>query len=158
KGLLFDGRVAEDFKLTSGTWVHAGGLRVAALSACAPLLQDAVVTGHDRDEVGLLAWPNRAACKEIRQDPAAREDVARLLRSPEVVEQVRTRPRRHTEENGTGSSTRIVRVMLMAEPPNVDANEITDKGYINQRATLERRAALVERLHAAEPDDDVIVV
>ena len=81
KGLVFDGRVAEDFKLSTGTWVHAGGLRVAALAAAAPALQDAVVTGHDRDFVGLLAWPNLAGMKEICTDPAAHADPARLIAS-----------------------------------------------------------------------------
>src|SRR5262249_50542008 len=70
KGLVFDGRVAEDFKLSTGTWVHAGGLRVAALAATAPTLQDAVVTGHDRNFVGLLAWPNQLGMKEICTNPA----------------------------------------------------------------------------------------
>jgi feruloyl-CoA synthase len=157
KGLLFDGRVAEDFKLSTGTWVHAGGLRVAALAAAAPALQDAVVTGHDRDFVGLLAWPNLAGLKEICTDPALHADPAGLAASAAVREHVRQGLARHNAAH-TGSSMRIGRVLIMTEPPSIDANEITDKGYINQRATLERRRALVEHLHAEPPPSDVIVI
>ncbi len=157
KGLVFDGRVAEDFKLSSGTWVHVGGLRVAALAAASPVLQDALVTGHDREWLGLLAWPNVNACKELCPDRAGDDDIAALLRAPEVVAHIRDGLRRHNAAN-PGSSMRIARVMLMAEPPSIDASEITDKGYINQNAALARRRALVEALHAEPPGDDVIVV
>ncbi|MEQ9640611.1 MAG: feruloyl-CoA synthase [Alphaproteobacteria bacterium] len=156
KGVVFDGRVAEDFKLTTGTWVSAGSLRVAVLAAATPLLQDAVVAGHDRDAVCLLAWPNVAAARSIAGagDDAPVEDV---LRDPKVVAHLRDGLGKHNEAN-PGSSTRIARVILMAEPPNVDGNEITDKGYVNQRATLTRRAALVKALYAEPPDQKVIVV
>ncbi len=157
KGVVFDGRVAEDFKLTTGTWVHAGGLRVKAIAAAAPVLQDAVVCGHDRDEVGLLAWPNMAACKELCPEHAADDDPSVLLRSSEVGDRIRAGLLRHNEEN-PGSSTRITRVLLMVDPPSIDANEITDKRYINQRATLEHRAELVERLYADPPEEDVICI
>jgi feruloyl-CoA synthase len=157
KGLVFDGRVAEDFKLSTGTWVHVGGLRVAALAAAAPVLQDAVVTGHDRDFVGLLAWPSLAGMKEVCSDPAAHDDPAKLIASAAVREHVRAGIARHNAGQ-SGSSMRISRVLLMAEPPSIDANEITDKGYINQRATLDRRAALVEVLHADPPPPNVIVI
>jgi feruloyl-CoA synthase len=141
QGLVFDGRVTEDFKLDSGTWVHVGGLRVAALAASAPLLQDAVVTGHDRAFVGLLAWPNPAA--------GLAPDALRAAVKDKLAAYNR---------GAGGSSQRIARVVLLAEPPSIDANEITDKGYINQRATLERRAALVEALYAEPPGPDVLVI
>jgi feruloyl-CoA synthase len=157
KGLVFDGRVAEDFKLSTGTWVHAGGLRVAALAAAAPVLQDAVVTGHDRDLVGLLAWPSLPGMKEVCVDPAAHDDPVKLIASAAVRERIRSGIARHNAGQ-SGSSMRIGRVLLMAEAPSIDANEITDKGYINQRATLERRRVLVERLYAEPPPDDVIVI
>ncbi len=157
KGLVFDGRVTEDFKLITGTWVHVGGIRVAALAAATPVLQDAVVAGHDRDRIGLLAWPNVNACKEICTDPAAHASVEALIRSPEVIDHLRQGIAAYNAKH-RGSSTRIARVLLMAEPPNIDANEITDKGYINQRATLDRRAALVECLFADPPPDDVIEI
>ncbi len=141
-GIVFDGRTAEDFKLTTGTWVHVGGLRVAALAACSPLLQDAVVTGQDRAFVGLLAWPS-AAGKAL---------------APEALRQA-LRDRLAAMNTGqTGSSMMVRRLLLLDEPASIDANEITDKGYINQRAVLERRQALVQQLYAEPPHADVIVV
>jgi feruloyl-CoA synthase len=157
KGIVFDGRVAEDFKLATGTWVHAGMLRVAALAAAAPVLQDAVVCGHDRDFVGLLAWPNLAALKQMVADPALHADAGRMIAAPAVRAHVRKGLAIHNAAQ-PGSSMRIGRVLLMAEPPSIDANEITDKGYINQRAVLERREALVDRLYADPPGADVITV
>jgi feruloyl-CoA synthase len=142
KGVVFDGRTAEDFKLTTGTWVHVGGVRVAAIAACSPLLQDAVVTGQDRSFIGLLAWPS-AAAKDI-----APEDLRR-----QIAEKLAA----HNRAQG-GSSLKVQRVLLLSEPPSIDANEITDKGYINQRATLERRHADVMRLYADPPAADVIAV
>jgi feruloyl-CoA synthase len=140
KGLVFDGRLAEDFKLGTGTWVHVGVLRTAVLAACAPALQDLVVCGHGRDVVGILAWPNLSACRDLA----------------EVVEAVRQGIGAHNRAN-PGASTRIARVHLLAEPPSIDANEITDKGYVNQLAVRERRAGLVERLLADPPGPDVVV-
>jgi feruloyl-CoA synthase len=157
KGLVFDGRVAEDFKLSTGTWVHVGGLRVAALAAAAPALQDAVVAGHDRDFVTLLAWPNLAGIKEICTDQALHADPARLIASAPAREHVRKGLARHNAAHA-GSSMQIRRVLLLTEPPSIDANEITDKGYINQRATLERRRALVEHAYAEPAPSDVIVI
>ena len=140
KGLVFDGRVAEDFKLTSGTWVHTGAIRVKLIAAGNPLIQDAVITGHDRDEIGALVFLNPAAAKNM---PA---------------EAIRARLSQALKELSTeaGSSTRPARLLVMTEPPQIDGNEITDKGYINQRAVLERRASLVEKLYSNEPE--VIVV
>jgi feruloyl-CoA synthase len=157
QGLVFDGRVAEDFKLATGTWVHAGALRVAALAAAAPVLQDAVVVGHDRDFVGLLAWPSTAGMKKICSDPTLQADPATLTASAAVRGHVRKGLVQHNAAHA-GSSTQIRRVLLMTEPPSIDANEITDKGYINQRATLERRWELVERIYAEPPPPDVIMI
>ncbi len=142
RGVIFDGRTAEDFKLTTGTWVHVGGVRVAAIAACSPLLQDAVVTGQDRGYIGLLAWPS-AAAKEIAPQELRRQIAEKLGK--------------HNKTQG-GSSLKVQRVLLLSEPPSIDANEITDKGYINQRATLERRHADVMRLYTDPPAADVIVV
>ncbi|MBO0766857.1 MAG: acyl-CoA synthetase, partial [Hyphomicrobiaceae bacterium] len=110
-----------------------------------------------RDFIGLLAWPSLAGMTEVCADPDAPDDPARLIASPAVREHVRAGIARHNEGQ-VGSSMRIARVLLMTEPPSIDANEITDKGYINQRATLERRRALVERLYADPPPDDAIVI
>jgi feruloyl-CoA synthase len=155
RGIVFDGRVAEDFKLMSGTWVHAGVLRVTAIAAGAPVIQDAVVTGHDREEVGLLVFPNLAGCQALC--PEAGDDIKTLLRCPAVHQRLRAGFAAYNAEHGA-SSRRIARLLLLAEPPGIDANEITDKGYINQGAVLARRAALVERLYAAGADDPEVLI
>ncbi len=155
KGLIFAGRVVEDFKLTSGTFVHVGSLRVAAIAAASPVVQDALVAGQDREFVALLAWPNLEACRLIAGKVNA--PLAELVHDPAIKEHLRRSLHAHNAQT-QGSSMRIARIMLMTEPPSIDGNELTDKGYINQRAALERRNALVERLYAAEPDEDVIVV
>jgi feruloyl-CoA synthase len=154
KGLVFDGRVVEDFKLLTGTFVSVGNLRIAALAAASPLLLDAVVCGHDRDYVALLAWPSLAAARELAGSPDASPE--ELVRSPELAEFLRARFAAYNREN-PASSTRVDRVILLAEPPSLDANEITDKGYVNQRAALERRAAEVTALFASEPGKEVVI-
>jgi feruloyl-CoA synthase len=140
RGLTFDGRVAEDFKLTTGTWVHAGAVRVKLIAAGNPVIQDAVITGHDRDEVGALIFLNPVATKDM---------------SPETL-RARIGQALNTLVTEGGSSTHPTRAIIAQEPPSIDANEITDKGYINQRAVLERRAALVAKLHQQPLPDDVI--
>lgn len=142
-GVLFDGRVAEDFKLTTGTWVSVGALRVGTVGACSPLVQDVVVTGHDTDSIGLLIWPAMAAVAGL--DPDAGDDPEALCASAKVIAAIAEKLAAWNAAN-PASSTRIARFVLMAEPPSIDANEITDKGYVNQRATLERRAELVDAL------------
>jgi feruloyl-CoA synthase len=155
KGLIFDGRIAEDFKLTTGTFVHPGPLRVGVLAAASPVLQDAIVAGGGRDCVGLLAWLNPAGCQRlIGGAPMA---LAELAAHATVREHVRRGIGEWNARQG-GSSTRIARVLLLCDTPSIDANEITDKGYINQRMALERRNADVERLFAADPDAGVIVM
>jgi feruloyl-CoA synthase len=146
-GLIFDGRVVEDFKLSSGTFVLVGTLRTTAIAAATPVLQDAVICGQDRDYAGLLGFPNIAACRRLAGDPEARLPAAELLGHPAVVATLRDGLAR-MNAGSKGSSMRIRRALLMAEPPAVDGHEITDKGYINQRATLERRKVLVEKLYA----------
>jgi feruloyl-CoA synthase len=132
KGLVFDGRVAEDFKLSTGTWVHAGAIRVKLIAAGNPLIQDAVITGHDRDDVGALVFLNPGAVKDM---------------PPEAIRAKLSQALKDLAKEG-GSSTHPTRLLVMAEPPQIDGNEITDKGYINQRAVLERRALLVEKLYS----------
>ncbi len=154
KGLLFDGRVAENFKLMSGTWVHAGTLRLAAISAAAPVLMDCVITGHDRAEVGLIAFLNPAGCRALCPDLAADAPLAELAVRAEIRDCIATGLAAHNRDN-PASSTRIARVIIATEPPAIDASEITDKGYINQRAVLTHRAETVERLY--EGGDDKII-
>jgi feruloyl-CoA synthase len=155
EGLVFAGRVVEDFKLTSGTFVHVGTLRVTAIAAASPVVQDALVAGQDRPYVGLLAWLNVAACRVVAALPEA--EVEALARHPAVITCIRDGLRAMNAAAG-GSSGRVARVMLLTEPPSVDGNEMTDKGYVNQRAGLERRAAWVERLYAEPPGKGVIVI
>jgi feruloyl-CoA synthase len=156
KGVVFDGRLAEDFKLMTGTWVHVGGLRVGVLAAASPALQDAIVAGENRGCIGLLAWLNLAGCQRLIGDGAPASP-AELAAHPRLREHVRTCITAWNATN-TGASQCIGRLLLLAEPPSIDDNEITDKGYINQRLALERRRADVERLFAPTPDDGVIVI
>jgi feruloyl-CoA synthase len=156
KGLIFAGRVVEDFKLTTGTFVHVGSLRTDAIAAASPVVQDALVAGEARPYVGLLAWPNLDACRRLIGDMAA--DMDAVVSHPAVRARLREGLAAHNAACHGASSMRVARALLMAEPPSIDGNELTDKGYINQRAGLERRAALVERLYADPPHDDVIVL
>jgi feruloyl-CoA synthase len=155
QGLLFDGRVAEDFKLLSGTWVHVGSIRVAGISALSPVAQDIVVTGHDRDDIGFLVFPNIAECRRLT---GLGDDVpvGTVLGHPAIKERVREGLVRMKRDGG-GSSTYPARVLLMAEPPSSEHGEMTDKGYINQRAVLTRRADRVLELHSDAPDAAVIL-
>ncbi len=156
QGIVFAGRVVEDFKLTTGTFVHVGSLRTDAIAAASPVIQDALVTGQDRAFVGLLAWPNLHACRQmIGKHDASFDDV---VKHPDVIACFRRGLEVHNTSAEGASSRLISRAMLMVEPPSIDGNELTDKGYNNQRAGLERRAALVERLYTERPDHDVIVL
>jgi len=156
QGLVFAGRLAEEFKLTTGTFVQVGELRTSAIAAATPVLLDALVTGQDRPFVGLLAWPNLHACRQLIAEPEASYE--RVVSHPAVRACVQQGLEAHNAATGGSSSLRIARALLMTEPPSIDGNELTDKGYINQRAGLSRRVALVDRLYAAAPGDDVIVM
>jgi feruloyl-CoA synthase len=155
KGLVFDGRLAENFKLSSGAWVQVGALRPEIVSAGAPVIQDAVLTGHDRGEIGLLVFPNLAGCRFLCPDAGEEATLASLIRRPEVRARLAEGLDAYNRAN-PASSRRIACALLMAEPPAIDAGEITDKGYINQRAVLDHRAALVARLHHGAGDPEVI--
>ena len=157
RGIVFAGRIAEQFKLTSGTWVSAGAVRLAALAAVDGLLRDAVVTGLDRDYLGLLAWVNVAAALRILPASVDVEDPAAVACCAVVVQAVQDGLGAYNAHAG-GSSSRIARVLLLTDPPSLDAGEITDKGYVNQRAVLDRRVHDVNRLYAAEPSGDVIEI
>jgi len=141
KGLRFEGRVAEDFKLATGTWVHVGALRARCIAALAPLARDVVIAGHDRDDVGALIVPDPQACAGM-DEAKLRAEIASRLRALAAA--------------SAGSSMHIARARLLTEPLSLDAGELTDKGSINQRAVLARRAALVEALYAEASDDNVI--
>jgi len=149
RGLVFDGRLSEDFKLTTGTWVHVGALRLSLIAALSPLVQDAVIAGHDCDAVGVLLFPDVAACARAI---GAADDIPRgdLVRDGRLLARIEAALCAHNREAGEGSSRSVHSAVLLAEPPSIDAGEITDKGYINQRAVLDRRAALVETLFATD--------
>jgi feruloyl-CoA synthase len=156
QGIIFAGRVVEDFKLTTGTFVHVGSLRTDAIAAATPVVHDALIAGQDRPFIGLLAWPNLHACRQMMANPNA--TFAEAVKHPDVIACLKRGLEAHNSSGTGASSTRIARAMLMVEPPSIDGNELTDKGYINQRAGLDRRAALVEQLYAEKPGEDVIVL
>jgi feruloyl-CoA synthase len=151
RGLFFDGRVAEDFKLNSGTWVSVGTLRLAGIAALAPLAQDIVVTGHGGDEVRFLVFPNIAACRAHAGLPET-AGVNDVLAHDEVRAAI-AQGLAKLKQHGANSSGHATRALLLAEPPSVDGGEITDKGYINQRAVLTRRADAVARLNDNAPGE-----
>ncbi|MGZ4293752.1 MAG: AMP-binding protein, partial [Solirubrobacteraceae bacterium] len=147
-GMLFDGRIAENFKLLTGTWVAVGALRTRLISG-AGVLSDAVICGHDAEYAAAMAWVNPAEARRLTgaqgdvalDDPVLRDHLAGALRALNAR---------------AGSASRIERLLLLASPPSLDAGEITDKGYLNQRRTLQCRAADVARLYADPPDPAVI--
>ncbi len=156
QGLLFDGRLGEDFKLSTATWVRVGALRLAAIAALAPLADDVVVTGHDRDEIGFLIFPNLEACREACGE--AGRDAARetILGDARVRSRIAEGLCALQAQSGGSSSTHATRALLLDTSPSLDAGEITDKGYINQRVVLEKRAALVTLLYRDPLDPRVI--
>ena len=143
RGFRFDGRLNEDYKLSTGTWVSVGPLRSKLLAHFAPYVQDVVFTGHDREFVGALIFPSLAACRELAPDAAPGE----LLGAEPVLALFRERLESFAEENAT-SSTCVRRALLLETPPTLDSGEMTEKGSINQRAVLRNRAPLVEELYA----------
>lgn len=151
-GVLFDGRVAEDFKLTTGTWVSVGTLRVRAVGMLAPLVRDVVVCGHDRDEIGLLLFPT-PALRALANDHEGTMSGEQLASHPEVRQRVAEALAAINAGHGAAGSAR--RAVILTAPPDLGLGETTDKGYINQRAVLELRRHEVERLFS---DDDASVI
>ena len=151
KGLVFDGRVTEDFKLDTGTWVSVGVLRPDIVAACSPYIHDAVITGQDKPFVGAMLWPSPAGLAALVADPSPGTPLEKL------VAVVRARLAVFNAEAG-GSSRRVARFTILPEPPSIDAGEITDKGYVNQRAALERRADRVAALYERELAEGVFEV
>src|SRR5215472_3486589 len=150
KGLLFDGRLAEDFKLATGTWVSVGPLRAAFIAHCAPLIRDVVLAGADRDDVTALVFPDLDACRPLAPDLAADAPAAKLLADPRVRAAF-ARLLAVLADPARGTSNRIMRALLLAEPPSLDIGEMTDKGSINQRAVLTHHVGVVEALYADPP-------
>ena len=152
QGFFFDGRVAEDFKLGTGTWVSVGPLRAAIIEHFQPLVRDAVIAGADRGFVSALIFPDMERCKAELGLEGTADDVAGAAPLREFFhERLQSFARK-----STGSSNRVTRLIVMAQAPSIDLGEVTDKGSINQRAVLEHRAGLVEKLYAEAPSADVI--
>ena len=153
-GFAFDGRIAEDFKLATGTFVSVGPLRAKVIAAGTPCVQDAVVAGINRNEIGLLIFPRLDACRELAGAAPNTPTLDVLSAAP-----VRAFFQKLADElyrSGTGSATRVARCLVLVDPPSIDRGEITDKGSINQRAVLTHRDTLVEHLYAGG-DDSVIL-
>jgi feruloyl-CoA synthase len=154
RGLFFDGRVAEDFKLVTGTWVSVGPLRARIIQHCAPLVRDVVVAGRDRDDIGILIFPDFEAVQKLA--PKVRTP-AEMVNHPEVRARFQTLLE-DVARMATGSASRIRRAVLLEEPPSPDAHEVTDKGSINQGAVLDHRAALVEEIYEDPPSHRILVL
>lgn len=153
KGLIFDGRVGEDFKLSSGTWVSVGTLRPDFVAACSPLIFDAVICGQDKDLIGALVWPSPAGMEQLVK--ANGGDMMTAFR--QLTEELAKKATAFNADE-PGSSRRIKRVMVMTEPPSIDSGEITDKGYVNQRLVQARRANLVDALFSDPPGLGVLTL
>jgi feruloyl-CoA synthase len=155
-GFDFDGRIAEDFKLASGTWVSVGPLRARFVATCAPLVRDVVIAGINRDEVSVLVVLDLDGCRLI--NPALPPDgLAATASDPVIREAFRERLVKFLAAS-TGSSTRITRAVLLDTPLSIDRGEVTDKGSINQRAVLEHRAGLIEAPYSPTPAAHMIVL
>jgi feruloyl-CoA synthase len=155
RGLVFDGRVAEDFKLVTGTWVSVGPLRMKFVAHFEPYVTDLVVAGHDRDDVAALVVPNYVECRALAPDLPKDASYAEIVASPRVREEFVRRLAVFNAQAG-GSSERFKRILLLDDPPSLDSGELTDKGSINQRAALALRTEQVEELYAPQASARVI--
>jgi feruloyl-CoA synthase len=155
-GFDFDGRIAEDFKLASGTWVSVGPLRARFIAACAPLVRDVVIAGINRDEISALVVLDLDGCRLINPTLPS-DDIAATAADPLVRGAFRERLEKLLS-TATGSSTRITRAILLDAPLSIDRGEVTDKGSINQRAVLEHRKELIEELYLPTPTPRVIAL
>jgi feruloyl-CoA synthase len=157
KGLLFDGRIAEDFKLATGTWVSVGPLRAAFIAHCAPIVKDVVIAGADRDFISALIFPDFDACRRLAPDLPKDASAADIVADESVRREFGLLLDRLAKA-ATGSSNRVVRAILLDTPPSLDVGEATDKGSINQRMVLRHRAALVQELYALASSPRVIAI
>ena len=155
-GFDFDGRIAEDFKLASGTWVSVGPLRARFVAACAPLVRDVIIAGINHDEISALVVLDLDGCRLINPTFPA-DDLAAAASDPLIRAAFRERFEKLLA-GATGSSTRITRAVLLDTPLSIDRGEVTDKGSINQRAVLENRSALIETIYAPAPPAQVIAL
>ncbi|MEN9629820.1 MAG: hypothetical protein RJA10_3048 [Pseudomonadota bacterium] len=156
RGLFFDGRTAEDFKLSTGTFVSVGPLRGKIVAAADPLVQDAVITGLNRDDVGALLFPRADEVRRLAGVPAS-TPLPEVLHHP-TVRAFFQRVANQLWRDSTGSANRVARLHVLAEPPSIDKGEVTDKGSINQRAVLQHRASLVEALYEGKVSDPFLIL
>ncbi len=155
KGLMFDGRVAEDFKLSTGTWVSVGPLRLALLAALAPLVRDVAIAGHDERCVAILVFLEAEACRAACGLPA-QMPAGEIAASSAVRARIRSVVAAHNAMQPASSSA-VKRLVLIDEPPSADAGEVNEKGHLNQRLALARREALVRSLFDANPNPEVML-
>lgn len=155
KGLVFDGRVTEDFKLSTGTWVNFAAVRAGVIGACAPLIRDVVLTGLDLNYIGAMIFPDLEACARQAGLPPG-TDPAIVVAHP-AVRQKFAESLAVLADKATGSSNHVARALIMAELPDIDKGEVTDKGSINQRAVRTCRPHLVEALYAETPGPDILL-
>ncbi|GIL00178.1 MAG: feruloyl-CoA synthase [Alphaproteobacteria bacterium] len=155
RGLLFDGRISEDFKLSTGTWVNAASVRGAIIRAFAPYVRDAVLAGLDRNHIGALLLPDLDAARRIAPELAGADEAA--VAAHPAVRRLFAERLGALASQSTGSSNLVARAIILDSPPSIDHHEVTDKGSINQRAVLARRAAQVEDLYAEPAPEHVLV-
>lgn len=154
-GLVFNGRVAEDFKLANGTWVSTGALRLQLIDALDPIARDVVIAGHDRDEIGIMIVPTEQVLKQLGKINGSTSDDGELISATDVFSAVQSKLSSYNQENNS-PSRRIGKAAILARPMSVDKNEITDKQYINQGTVLTNRSAIVDRLFSNSLDPEVI--
>jgi feruloyl-CoA synthase len=155
-GFVFDGRVSEDFKLTTGTWVSVGPLRGEVIQALAPLVRDVVITGHDRGYIGALLIAEPEACRAAA-GLSANATMDEIYAAPALLNTLKERLTALAAKQ-KGSSTKVARAAILTSPLSLDAGEVTDKGSVNQRAVIANRAVLVEQIYAAAPGAGIIQV
>ncbi|MBT5430203.1 MAG: feruloyl-CoA synthase [Rhodospirillaceae bacterium] len=151
KGIIFDGRVAENFKLSSGTWVSVGNIRTDILAKIDRVAQDIVIAGHNREEIGILIFPNINSCKKLCGPISEETSNEEILRHKNVINELLVGLNDYNLKNKS-TSRKVARALFLVDPPDIDSNEITDKGYINQRAVLEGRSNYVSKLFGSGVD------
>lgn len=154
QGLVFKGRVSENFKLLSGSWVNVGELRLELVAALSPLATDFVICGHNEKSIAVLIFPNVQACQEFLGNKVVGDA---LVSAPRLQAEIAQRLSRHNSRN-SASTRRVNKALLQGEPPSFEKNEITDKGYLNQRGVLQNREGAVRRLYSDETAGDIILV
>lgn len=155
RGLIFDGRVTEDFKLSTGTWVNFAAVRASVISACAPYIRDVVLTGLDLNYIAAMIFPDMEACARLAGLPSD-TDAETILSHP-VVRQTFDEKLKALAAKATGSSNHVARAVLLTDLPDIDKGEVTDKGSINQRAVRTHRAHLIDALYADTPDEMIFI-